>query len=75
MMPVGITHLVTFFEHPRLYSLRDGSLIREWPELPTGTQVSSIQHYIPAPPPLARDADGRRFAVGLDDAIVVVTLS
>lgn len=74
MMPVGHDMVVTFFGHPRLYDLASMSLVSEWPDLPTGNHTSSIQHHLPPEPPMALDADGRRFAVAVDDEIVVVTV-
>lgn len=75
MMPIGLDEVVTFYEHPRLYRLSDGQLLHEWPDLETGKLTGSIQHHLPAPPPLAIDARGMRFAVAQSDAIAVLDLS
>ena len=73
IMPVGEEHVVAFYEHPRLISLIDGEILEEWPNIPSGTQVSSIiRDY--KPPPMALDSVNRRFAVAEDDKIHVVTL-
>ncbi len=45
---------------------------RQWLELPTGKQLSSITHHLPAPPPMALDPRGGRFAVAIEDRIHVV---
>ncbi len=73
MMPVGDTHVVTFFETPRLIAVRTGRIVHEWPQLRTGEDVSSIV-WRRRSPPLALDPTRRRFAVASDDAIEVVTL-
>jgi hypothetical protein len=75
MMPIGSDEVVTFYGHPRLYRLSDGPLLHEWPELETGKLTGSIQHHLPAPPPLAIDVHGRRFAVAQSDSIAVVDVS
>jgi hypothetical protein len=75
MMALGSDHVLTFHQHPRLISLVDGSVAREWPDLPTGQQVSSISWNVDPAPPLALDPHGSRFAVRRGDEIVVVSLT
>lgn len=73
LMGWGREHVIAFYEHPRLIELATGRVVWEWPDLPTGEQASSIVDDIDdAPPPLARDTVGRRFAVALEDRIVAV---
>lgn len=73
VMPVGEDSVVAFYEHPRLISLVDGEILQEWPNIPSGKQLSSIiRDY--RPPPMALDPANRRFAVVQDDKIHVVTL-
>lgn len=73
VMPVGTDHVVAFYQHPRLVEIASGAVVREWPDLPTGTQVSSILwgRELPA---LALDPARRRFAVAADNAIHVVEI-
>ena len=76
MMPVGQTHVVTFFDHPRLYGIADGVLEREWPEIRSGNETSSIRGHSATPlPPIALDPDRRRFAVANGTSIYVVQVS
>lgn len=75
MMPIGEDMVVAFFDHPRLVSLSDGSVIERWPDLPTGNRMSSIAMASPEPQPqLALDPAHRRFAVSTEDAIHIVEL-
>jgi hypothetical protein len=75
MMRVDDTHVVSFFRYPKVISLATGEVVREWKELETGTQTSSICHHVsPSIPPMALDPMRRRFAVADSDAIHVVTL-
>jgi hypothetical protein len=71
LMPIGADFVVTFFEHPRLYDLRTGALVKEWPEIRSGTQTCSIT-WDNLPPPIALDSAHARFAVANDKVIHVV---
>lgn len=71
MMPVGDSHVVTFYEHPRLVDLRDGAGVQEWRSISTGTRVSSITWGKPSPS-LALDPINHRFAVVTENGIDVV---
>jgi hypothetical protein len=76
MMPIGHTHVVTLFDHPRLYRIEGGVLEREWPEIQSGNETSSIRGYSPKPlPPTALDPNGRRFAVANGRTIHVVRIA
>ena len=73
IMAVAEDWALSFYEHPRLVSLVNGEILEEWPDIPSGIQVSSIiRDY--RPPPMALDSVNRRFAVAEDDRIHVVTL-
>jgi hypothetical protein len=74
IMSVGQDQVVGFYEHPKLFDLRSGAVIRRWPHLKTGTQTSSIIWHIGAIPPMAFDTGNRRFAIAHDDIITVVQL-
>jgi hypothetical protein len=74
MMAVGTEHVVTLFHHPRLVALDSGRVVREWPDLPTDEQVSSIIVGSKPYTPVALDPERRRFAVARPDAIHIVDL-
>jgi hypothetical protein len=75
LMRVDDTHVVSFFRYPKLISLVTGEVVRDWKELQTGMQTSSIcRHVSSSIPPMALDPTRRRFAVADSDAIHVVTL-
>jgi len=71
--PVSDTHVMGFFEHPRLFDLATGRVVREWPDLPTGRQESSILRSIGPVPPIAIDAAKRRVAVATEREIRVIS--
>lgn len=73
LMAMG-EYAVGFYQHPKLIELSTGRTVARWPELSTGLQTSSIRHHLHAPPPLALDPVGRRFAVGTAQGIEVVQL-
>jgi hypothetical protein len=73
LMPIGTDFVVTFFEHPRLYDLRNGTLVTAWPHLLSGQQTCSIT-WSRLPPPIARQSSRARFAVASESAIHVVTI-
>lgn len=75
LLPLGPDHALALYEHPRLYDLRDGSLVHAWPDLATGAQTSSICHHIDPPPPLALDLAGRRVAIGRPGGVTVLRFS
>ncbi len=72
LMPVGKTHAVGFYGHPKLIDLATGTIVHRWPDLATGKQNSSIHRE--ELPPLAIDATHARFAVAGASGISVVTL-
>lgn len=74
MMPVGLDHVLSFFQHPRLISLRSGRVVHEWPDLATGELISSIV-WDRRSPAIALDAARARFAVADGNAVEVVTLN
>jgi hypothetical protein len=74
LMPVGMHHVVGFYEHPKLIHTASGRILHRWPDLATGKQLSSISFGVEQLPPLALDPIGRRFAVATDDGITVITL-
>ena len=70
-MPVGESHAVCFYRHPRLASFESGEVVAGWDNLDTGNQVSSISANARIPP-LAIDVEHQRFAVfGLKGITVI----
>jgi hypothetical protein len=74
MMAIGDDHVVTFYGHPRLVDLRSGKVVREWPDLDSGRQTSSIV-WKARFPPLALDPVHRRFALADAISVHVITLT
>jgi len=72
LMPVGSDHVVTFYEHPRLYDLRNGVLVDEW-QVDSGKQTGSIT-WDELPPPIALQPGKSRFAVATPKAVHVVEI-
>lgn len=71
LMPLSEKHVVSFYEHPRLWDLVSGEMIHEWTEIDSGNQTSSITHGKKMPS-IAIDAENRRFAVAGDKEVSVV---
>lgn len=72
LMPLGDHLVVSFFNHPKVFDLRNGALIHEWPNLHSGKQESSILRGIDPLPPLALDPKHGRFALAQDQHIHVI---
>lgn len=73
IMPVGSTHAIAFYKHPRLIRLSDGAVEHTWPGVDSGLQTSSIL-VKDLPPTLALDPASTRFAIVQPDGIHVVAL-
>jgi hypothetical protein len=71
MMPVGLHHVLTFSEYPRLVCLRKGEVVAEFPELKSGSKASSIVLDSPVPV-LALDVPNARFALAQGSGIEIV---
>lgn len=74
MMPVGGDHVLCLHHHPRLISLTSGTVVRAWPEVQTGRQISSVVRGVPVHP-IALDPERGRIAVARDDTITVLDTS
>lgn len=72
MMPVGSDFVVGFYDHPKVFDVTTGKVVKRWPDLPSGTRNSSIEISHDHSPVVALDAAHRRFAVVCDGEIVVV---
>ncbi|HEX3110888.1 MAG TPA: hypothetical protein VHU41_17445 [Thermoanaerobaculia bacterium] len=75
VMPIGDTHIIAFYRHPRLVRLNDGHVEKEWPDIASGEQLSSILLPTGSLPPLALDVPNARFAVAASDGIRVVRVA
>ncbi|MGE0785258.1 MAG: hypothetical protein AB7S26_06190 [Sandaracinaceae bacterium] len=76
VMRVGEGHVLALYQHPRLVQLSDGAVVHAWPDVPTGTQTSSITRGVSSlPPAMALDPDRRRIAVAREREIVVISLA
>ncbi len=73
VMAVGRRRAVSFFGQPQLIDLATGSVLAPW-DIASGEQAGSILWHRPLPPPIALDPTHHRFAVAVDDRIVVVHL-
>jgi hypothetical protein len=74
LMPVDDEVAVSFFEHPKLFSLRTGAVLKRWRTVKSGNQVSSIIWNDVLDPPIAIDVPNRRFAVADASSVAVVEL-
>lgn len=74
MMPVGTTHAVCFYRHPKLVALDTGKVVASWEDIHTGTQMSSISQNAQNPP-LAIDVEQQRFAVFGSGGITVIQIN
>lgn len=70
MMAVGEHHLLTSHEHPKLIHIASNEVVYSWPEIRSGTQVSSILvDSNRVPPAMALDPGNRRCAIAGNDQI------
>jgi hypothetical protein len=75
LMPIDEEVAVSFFEHPKLISLRTGQVLERWETIKSGKQTSSIIWNDMPIPPIAVDVARRRFAVADNAGVSVVELS
>ena len=74
IMPIGASHALGFYRHPRLIRLQDGEVELELSHLDSGLHQSSITWGRNPPPRIAFDPERSRFAIAQHDGIHVVTL-
>ena len=75
LMPLG-SHVVAFYDHPRLVDLSTGEVVGHWRHLRTGRQRAGWS-VVPCQgadrtPPLALDPANRRFAVATDGGVTAL---
>jgi hypothetical protein len=73
LMSIGADYVVTFYGHPRMYAMRTGELLEEWPHIDSGQQTGSIT-WSNLPPPIALQPERARFAVASKSEIYVVEI-
>lgn len=66
--------VISFHDHPKAISLATGDVVHRWEGVYSGRQIGPIDAGKPAPPLLALDAVGGRFAVAGPEGVTVVTL-
>ena len=72
MMAVGVRHLLTLHEFPRLVNIETGLAEQTWPHIASGLQTSSILDRNNLPPPIALDHAGQRCAIADATGITVL---
>jgi WD40 repeat protein len=75
LMAVGEKYVVGFYEHPKLINLRTGEILKEWKEISSGKQNSSINVQNEKYPPTAIDIERKRFAIADENFIHVVSFN
>ncbi len=74
-MAVNENYVVGFYEYPKLINLRTGEISKEWKEISSGKQNSSINVQDEKYPPTAIDVEGKRFAIADENFIHVVSFN
>lgn len=72
MMWLGDGLVVGFYESPKVFDIATGQVVHRWPDFSSGTQTSSIIHYLKDLPTIACDVAQRRFAVTSESGIDVI---
>ena len=73
MMPIGKSHVIGFYDYPKLISLETGEVKMEWDQIKTGSEIASFL-FDSETRPLALDPERRRFAGLGPGGIHVITL-
>lgn len=72
LMPLGEHYVVSFYNHPKVFDLRNGEQIHAWPHLDSGKHKSCILLNLKPEPPLALDPKNGRFAIAQETHIHVI---
>ena len=75
LMAVNENYVVGFYEYPKLIDLKTGEILKEWKEISSGKQNSSINVQNTKHPPTAIDVQRKRFAIADEDFIHVVSFN
>jgi hypothetical protein len=76
MMPVGESHVISFYDHPKLLEIATGKIIHRWEDIDPGPEIeqpSTMTSPLKAPY-LTCDPSKRRFAVGTNKGVTIVTI-
>ncbi len=76
MMPAGPSHVVSFYDHPKLIEVATGKVVLRWEDLFAGPEVGQPSAMLKPPefPVVAFDPVHRRFAIGTKDHITMIEL-
>ena len=72
IMPVGETHLLSFYEYPKLIDWRTGAILKTWPHIASGLQECAIINEPDINPPMALDPARKRCAIADKEKITVL---
>jgi hypothetical protein len=72
LMPISEQYVVSFYDHPKLWDMYSGELIKEWKHIDSGKQNGSITKNNEPIPPIAIDNLNKRFAVANENSIDVI---
>jgi hypothetical protein len=75
IMALGKRYVFSLYRHPKLIDLSTGDVVRVWTELQSGLQDGAIIWSLEGeakPPPMALDAQGKRFAIVNGDTVTVI---
>lgn len=73
IMPVGETHVLGFYDCPKLIDRQSGAVLKTWPHVASGLQECAIVHEASLNPPIALDPARKRCAIADKEKITVLT--
>jgi hypothetical protein len=76
MMPIGPSHIVSFYDHPKLIEVATGKVVLRWEDLYGGPEVGQPSAMLKPPklPIVACDPAHQRFAIGIEEHITIIEL-
>jgi len=75
-MPAGESHVISFYDYPKLVEVATGKIVLRWEDLDAGPERGqpSAMTRPPGEPYLAMDTTHDRFAIGTSDRITVIEI-